>query len=55
MTEYLQVDSVTSAAMAPAAIDALTPMKRHLLQAEKVESPESFLLETWDTLIEIAK
>lgn len=55
MADYLQPDSATSTAMTAAALDTLTPMKRHLLEAERTESPESFMLETWGTFIEIAK
>ncbi|KAF8850064.1 hypothetical protein BDZ45DRAFT_633469 [Acephala macrosclerotiorum] len=55
MDDYLQPDSATSAARAASAIDDLIPTKRELVDGEKVESAESFLLETWGTFIEIAK
>ncbi|KAK4183574.1 hypothetical protein QBC35DRAFT_542855 [Podospora australis] len=55
LQEFLQVESNTSAADAAIALDDLTPMKRKARGETGTEHPESFLLETWGTFIEIAK
>jgi hypothetical protein len=48
MKEYLQPVSGTSATTAANAINELTAPKRKPVDGEKVESADSFLLETWD-------
>lgn len=55
LNEYLQPDSAISASTAARIMDALTPAKREAAGAKNVEHPESFLFETWETFIEIAK
>ncbi|EFE39615.1 conserved hypothetical protein [Trichophyton verrucosum HKI 0517] len=55
LTGYLQPGSCTAPSAAAKEIDDLTPDKRQSNDGKPNEDHESFLLEIWDSMIEIAK
>lgn len=58
LNKYLQPDGAISAQSAAQAINELTPMNRRASSqgsSEKLEAPESFLLEICELFIEVAK